>query len=56
MSPSFMSPGAVDWRMKTVGGVSHNVLQGVELSAEVENVPSSSRTLSPTVTLVSWLL
>lgn len=32
ISPSLMSPGAVDWMMKT----------------------SSSRTDSPTVTLVSW--
>lgn len=47
--PSLMSPGAVDWRMKT-GGVKlilrcHRGVLGV--------LPSSSRTLSPTVTLVS---
>ena len=47
-----MSPGAVDWRMNTATCVSRTILLFGEQN---DCVPSSSLTLSPIVTLVSWL-
>lgn len=51
IKPSLMSLGRVDCKMKTG---TRGSATGISISTQVR-VPSSSRTLSPIVTLVSWL-